>query len=491
MNTSNLWATTAIVLLTSSCASLPVDDRELTSSVNINNEFQAASEGQSNAVERGWLDELDMAALSSFVQEVMDNNPNYNEVALRMQAAGYNADAAAGRLLPRVGASASASRTGVETPVANTSNSFSLGLDASWEVDVWGRLSANAAVARSNYEVAAYDYYGARLSLAAQVTQGWFDVIEAKQQWDLASSTVLNYERATNIIRNRFERGLSSGLDLRLSITSLEAARASEAQQAETYRNVVRKLEILAGRYPSAALTVSGGIPDELTVVPVGVPLDLLERRPDLQSAKARLFAAGYRTDAAKKAMLPSISITARGSNTSEEFGELLKFDNVFWNLVGGITQPIFQGGQLRYAAKAEQLTFEAQKQNYAQTLLRAFKEVEDALDRDRSLAARVEHTELAAQNAIAAEAVALEQYSQGLIRISTLLQSQRSALTQQSQLLSVKKQRINNRISLYLSLGGDFSLEPSQDILENANVSRNESQDGEQIPSDNEEMRS
>ena len=160
--------------------------------------------------------------------------------------------------------------------------------------------------------------------------------------------------------------------------------------------------------------------------------------------------------------MLPSISITARGSNTTEEFGELLKFDNIFWNLVGGITQPIFQGGQLRYAAKSEKLNFEAQKQNYAQTLLRAFKEVEDALDRDRTLRAQVEHTANAAQNAIAAERVAIEQYSQGLIRISTLLQSQRQSLTQQSQLLSIRKQRINNRISLYLSLGGDFKALPN-----------------------------
>ncbi len=491
MNTSKLWATSAMTLIVSACASLPVSDSEMVGAVDVSNEFVAAADGQSAAVENGWLDELDMAALSAFVLEVMENNPNYNEVALRMQAAGYNADATQGRLLPRVGASASASRTGVETPVPNTSNSFSIGLDASWEADVWGRLSANAAAARSNYEVAAFDYYGARLSLAAQVAQGWFDVIEAKQQWDLASSTVLNYERATDIIRNRFERGLSSGLDLRLSITSLEAARSTEAQREEGYRTALRRLELFAGRYPAAALEVSGGIPDELANIPAGVPLDLIERRPDLQSAKSRLLASGYRAQAAEKALLPSISITARGSNTSDEFGELLKFDNVFWNLVGGITQPIFQGGQLRYTAKAEQLNFEAQKQNYAQTLLRAFKEVEDALDKDRSLAARVEYTSRAAENAIAAEAVALEQYSQGLIRISTLLQSQRSSLTQQSQLLSVKKQRINNRISLYLSLGGDFSMGNSVDILENANIIEDEYQPGEERSSGNEEITS
>lgn len=453
MNTSKLWTTSAMALILSACASLPVDDNELYSSINVNDAWQAANQ-QSFSVESGWLDDLQMTELSNFVDQVLFKNPNYNEVALRMQAAGFTADAAGGRLLPRVGGSFSGSRSdGVPSP----SNSFSVGLDASWEVDVWGRLSASAAAAEANYQVAEYDFYGARLSLAAQVSQGWFDVIEAKQQWDLSLSTVENYERATKIIRNRFERGLSSGLDLRLAITSLEAAKSTEKQREASYRQVVRKLELFAGHYPSASMMVSGKIPDNLQDIPVGVPLDILERRPDLQSAKARLYASGYRADAAEKAMLPSISITSRGSNTTEEFGELLKFDNVFWNIVGGITQPIFQGGQLRNTAKAEQLNFEAQKQNYATTLLRAFKEVEDAIDKDRSLRGRVEHTELAVQNAVAAEKVALVQYSQGLIRIATLLQSQRTSLTQQSQLLSIKKQRINNRISLYLSLGGDF----------------------------------
>jgi multidrug efflux system outer membrane protein len=223
------------------------------------------------------------------------------------------------------------------------------------------------------------------------------------------------------------------------------------------YNQALRNLELFAGKYPSADMIVSGTIPDDLADIPIGIPLDIIERRPDLMAARARLYAAGYRSIAADKAMLPSITITARGNNTTEEFGELLKFDNVFWNLVGGITQPIFQGGQLKYTAKAEQFNFEAQKQNYATTLLRAFNEVENALDNDRTLAARVQFTETAAENAIAAERVALEQYSQGLIPIATLLQSQRSSLTQQSQLLSIRKQRINNRIALYLSLGGDF----------------------------------
>ena len=183
MNTSKIWAMTALTFALSACSSLPVAENELNGIVEINDDWQAFA-GQAAPVENGWLDSFAIEPLNQLVRAVLQNNPNYNEVALRMQSAGYTADAASGRLLPRVGANFSASRTGVEMPIENTSNSFSLGLDASWEVDLWGKLSASAANARSNYEVAKYDFYGARLSLAAQVAQAWFDVIEANQQLD-------------------------------------------------------------------------------------------------------------------------------------------------------------------------------------------------------------------------------------------------------------------------------------------------------------------
>ena len=156
--------------------------------------------------------------------------------------------------------------------------------------------------------------------------------------------------------------------------------------------------------------------------------------------------------------MLPSFSITASGNNSSSNFSDLLRFDNIFWNLVGNMTQPIFQGGKLRYAAKGAEKLFEAEKQVFARTLLAAFNEVENALSSERALKEQVIHTGKAAENAMAAEKVALDQYGRGLIKISVLLESQRQSLAQQSQLISVKKQRINNRIALHLALGGDFS---------------------------------
>jgi outer membrane protein TolC len=277
----------------------------------------------------------------------------------------------------------------------------------------------------------------------------------------LANRTVESYERAVRVVEKRFARGLSTGLDLRLVKSNLEASRASLSNRQNQLSQQKRRLEIFAGRYPAAKILAAGEIPDLKGNVPTGLPMNLLERRPDLRAAKVRLLSAGYSSQAADKDMLPAFSITASGNNSSSNFSDLLKFDNIFWNLLGNITQPIFQGGKLRYAAKASQELFEAEKQVFARTMLTAFREVEDALSSERWLKEQVNHTEKAAKNAIAAGKVALDQYGRGLIKISTLLESQRQSLSQQSQLLSIRKQLINNRVALHLALGGDFTTGP------------------------------
>ncbi len=467
-STKHLVLSVSVIAL-ASCAAVPVTDKNLPFS-DISTNWSANEEAASD-VQDGWLNDFEMTALSNFVEEVLINNPDFQATAHRMEAAGFTAKVTRGNLYPALNASLGVSRRSIQNPFV-PSNNVSAGLDARWEVDLWGRLSAQRGASDSNYEAARYDYEGARLSLAAQVAQTWFDAMEAEAQAELAARTVESYERAVRVVEKRFARGLSTGLDLRLVVSNLEASRASLSSRRDQLDQQKRRLEILAGRYPSAKITAAGDMPDLHGDVPAGLPINLLERRPDLQAAKARLLSAGYNSQVANKALLPSLSITANGNNSSQGFSDLLDLDNIFWSVIGNLTQPIFQGGKLRYAAKGSQELFEAEKQVFARTLLEAFREVEDALSSERALKEQVIHTGKAAENAIAAGKVALDQYGRGLIKISTLLDSQRQSLAQQSQLLSVKKQRINNRIALHLALGGDFiNQEDIQALSINENV--------------------
>jgi len=235
-------------------------------------------------VRNGWLDDFEMAALSDFVDEVLRNNPDFQATARRMEAAGYNVKVTRGNLYPSLSASIGVSRRSIQNPFA-PSNNVSVGLNARWEVDVWGRLSAQTAASNADFVAAQYDRQGARLSLAAQVAQAWFDVMEAQAQLDLAQKTVESFERAVRIVEKRFARGLSTGLDLRLIVSNYEASRASESSRKNQLGQQKRRLELLAGRYPAASITASGEIPDLSGDVPVGLPVNLLERRPDIQAA--------------------------------------------------------------------------------------------------------------------------------------------------------------------------------------------------------------
>jgi len=456
------------VIALASCANSPITDKNLpVPDISANwNTPGAISED----VRDGWLNDLKVDALSDFVAEVLKNNPGYQAQIHRMISAGYNLKVTQGNFYPTLNASLGDSRRSIQNPFT-PSNNISLGLNTRWEIDVWSRLSAQTGASRATYNASRADLAGARLSLAAQVAQNWFDVMEAQDQVDLAKKTVESFERATKIARDRFSRGLNTGLDLRLIISSLEDSRATLSSRENQLGQQKRRLEILAGRFPSAQVIATGKIPDLTEDVPAGLPITLLERRPDLQAARAKLVSAGYNSKAANKALLPQLVLTASGNNTSPGFNNILKFDNIFWNVLANITQPIFQGGKLHYTAKAQEELFEAAKKDYASTVLAAFKEVEDALSSERALKQQVIHTRLAAEKAIDAEKVALDQYSRGLIKVSVLLQSQRQSLAQQSQLISVKKQQINNRIALYLALGGDFAAK--EDIQDTTNKTR------------------
>ncbi|NOZ43320.1 MAG: efflux transporter outer membrane subunit [Alphaproteobacteria bacterium] len=465
MKSAKYLVLSVFVITLASCAAVPVTDKNLPVPA-IAAHWSASGKSSDTVptkVRDGWLKDLKVTALSHFVAEVLKNNPGFQAQLHRMKAAGFNARIARGNLYPAINAGFGDSRRSIKNPFI-PSNNLSLGLDVRWEIDVWGRLSAQSGAAEENYVVARSDLAGARLSLAAQVAKRWFDVMEARDQVALAHKTVRSFERSVSIARARFNRGLSSGLDLRLIISNLEDARARLSQRQDQLGQQKRRLEILAGRYPAAKIIATGKIPDLTKNIPAGLPVSLLERRPDLQAAKAKLLAAGYNSQAADKALLPRFSFSANANNAATGFDSILKFQNIFWNLLFNMTQPVFQGGKLHYAAKAKRELFEAAKLDFANTVLTAFREVEDTLASEGALKEQEQHTRIAAEKAVNAEKVALDQYSRGLIKVSVLLQS-RQSLVQQSKLLLVKRQRINNRITLYLALGGDFATK--KDIAE------------------------
>jgi outer membrane protein TolC len=200
-------------------------------------------------------------------------------------------------------------------------------------------------------------------------------------------------------------------------------------------------------------------LPQIVAPVPVGLPAELLARRPDLAAGERRLTAAELRIDEARRSLLPRISLTASGGRSSEALGDLLDGDYSVWNLVTNISQPLLQGGRLRAQVELASSHAEATRAEYAAVALRAFAEVEITLAREAALADQQIAMQAAVDEADAAERLADERYVRGLSDYIALLESQRRAFEARSQLLSIRRQRLDARIDLYVALGGGFGV--------------------------------
>ncbi len=415
-----------------------------------------------------WWSGFGDAMLDTAIAEALAQNLNLQAAAGRLSAAAAQAKVAGAPLSPQVGAGFSASRRkqnflGLPIPgaagvVASTSNSYGVSLDLAWEIDLWGRLSAGKAAVLADYQAAQADFAGARLSLSAQTTKAWFSAIEARRQVELSRATVENLKTSHDLVRARYERGLRPSLDLRLSLATLAGTEALHQQRQIIYDRTVRQLELILGRYPAADLHLSHDLPALPDRIPAGLPADLVARRPDLASAERRLAASAARLKLARRSLYPRISLTASSGRSSQELGDLLKGDFGVWALMANLTQPLFQGGRIRGNIDLARSQSEQALAIYAQSVLGAYAEVESALAAEGYLADRQAALETAAEQSLAARRLAEDRYATGLADLITLLEAQRRAYNSESQLLAVRRQRLENRVDLHLALGGGFT---------------------------------
>ncbi|MEE3213963.1 MAG: efflux transporter outer membrane subunit, partial [Pseudomonadota bacterium] len=345
-----------------------------------------------------------------------------------------------------------------------TTTTYKATLSASWELDLWGRLRSGAAKAIADAQAAAADLAGARLSLQAKIVRAFYNAIDSRLQVELLEATTNNLEVSTMQIRARYERGLRPSFDVRLAESNLAGTRAALALRRRAHDTAVRQLELLLGRYPAAEIEISEQLPPMPQAIPSGLPAQLVSRRPDLAAAERRLVAADLLLGEARRALLPRISLTGSAGRSSEDLGDLLDGDFAVWNLIGNITMPLFQGGRLRRQVDAAVAGKEQEIASYAQRVLTAFAEVEQALVAEQLLSEQEAALRIASRQAAAAERLSQHRYRHGLSDLIAYLDAQRRTFEARSQLLTVQRQRLEARVSLHVALGGGFRFDNPPD---------------------------
>jgi NodT family efflux transporter outer membrane factor (OMF) lipoprotein len=410
--------------------------------------------------------------LDALIADVLASNYDLAATAARVEQAEARARIAGAARKPQLDATVTGRRNrqnfiGLPIPgstsnvLSTTSTNLGVSLNASWEADLWGRLRAGEAAVLAEVGAARAELEAVRLSLAAQTARAWFTALEAAEQRALAEGTLENRRRTRERIDRRYRQGLRSPVDLRLAQAAEASAEGALHRRQRILEDAVRQLEILRGGYPTTAGLdgVHGPLPGLPAPVPPGLPAELVTRRPDLAAAERRLAAAGQRVAEARRALYPSLRLTGSTGTTSDQLADLLDGDFSVWSLAGSLLQPLFQGGRLRAGVALARSSEEEALARYTGGVLAAFAEVESALAAEAHLEALESALERATAEARAARELAEDRYTAGLSEYLEVLESQRQSFTAESQWLEARRQRLTNRVDLYLALGGGFAV--------------------------------
>lgn len=448
----------AACIMLSSCASLstPEEVRGATrGTLPDRPDAWAMASERVGDVQVGWIDRIGDATLSDLVREAQANNRNLQAAAANVERAWALAGQAGAGLAPNVSLTSNAGEGG--RLEGGSAASFGLGLQASWEVDIWGRIRAGEQAAVMSAKSTEADYIYSQYSLAAAVAQAYFLAIEAGQQVEVTRKNLDTLSETDRIVNVQREFGEATSQDVALSRSDMARTRASLAAAQGAQRDALRALEVLLGRYPAAELQVRTNLPPVPPQPPAGIPSDLLERRPDIVAAERSVAAAFNSLDQAKVANMPAITLTGSLGGSSSQLSNLLNPTNIAWQAASSLVAPLIDGGLNK--AQIEQATADqsAAIASYAQTALEAFKDVEGGLDQGLVLRDRAINLKEAAQEANNALRIAQLRYEEGEASLLDTLSVQQRVFSSDADLVSIERARLEAWVALNLALGGSW----------------------------------
>ncbi|MFL2478065.1 MAG: efflux transporter outer membrane subunit [Verrucomicrobiales bacterium] len=426
-----------------------------------------------------WIKEISKdGKLEKLIEEVLLNNWDFKKAATNVQRAAANAKISASKKYPKFSGGLGGARTersflgfpfggdqesSEARPRVSKSlfSSYGMSLDMNWEIDLWGRMRAGQEALIAEFEASSSELRGFKSSLAGQTAKIWFALLGAKEQEELAKRSLASFKKTQRMLRDAFDAGNGAASQIRLAASDVEVAVALLEQRKAQVRAAARQLEILLGRYPGGIIEASGGLPRMPPPPPPGIPSDLLNRRTDIIAAERRLAAADRRIKEAKLALFPQISLTGSRGTTSEKLRDLTDSAFGVWNLGGQAGQQFFRAGEVLANVKLRQIMKTEAYIDYQSEVLEALREVETCLDNEVILRNRWNALVLAEDNLIEAYKRSVEEYRGGIGTSTNLLLTQRQMLSVSSQVLEMRRIRLENRINLHLTLGGNIKNKP------------------------------
>lgn len=420
---------------------------------------------QAAAEPRGpWWSVFNDRELDALIAAASAGNQNLAAMLARVEQARQLARVENAGLLPQIGGQAGIQRqknsnagTGIAVPLP-PSTVYNVGLNLTYEIDLFGRVRNRRAAAQSDYAAAASDYNGMLLALQADVAQLYFALRGQDAEIKLIEQTLNLREDGLKILNARRDVGTVTDLEVSQNVVDLENTRALLQQIRADRAANEHALAVLAGQAPAAFTLAPKPLAAEAPVVPAGIPSETLERRPDIARAEHALMAANARIGVARAAFFPSLSLTASGGFASESMGSLFDWSSRTWALGPLLSLPVFQGGRIVAENDRVKAQYEEAVANYRQQVLVAFKDVEDALSRLKMRKEQAQSYGRAAEAASRGARLASLRYESGDTGYLEEIEAKQAALNARRATIQTQSGRLADTVALIRALGGGWN---------------------------------
>lgn len=391
--------------------------------------------------------------LKNYLEEVGQNNKDLKSLKATVQAVTFGEKAVTAQSRPNLDVSITGQRDKTVKDL-KPANTVGIGLNAKWAVDIWGKLADESSAASLQIQQQTLVYKNAQRVLLAQAMQTWLSFWSAHQQADIISKRVEIARSLFDITGDAYKNG-SANYDVLIEKRSTAGLlKEQQAQNRAKKEIVLHRLNILRGQSPksSTPMTQKSILP-VVTSLPAIISATTLGQRPDILSAFKQIEILDAETRAAHKALLPQLNLSASLSKSSTSLNDALG-TNLLWQLIGGLTQPLFNGGELRNRASQKSKETESSFYKYEAVVLNAMEEVENTLTNESSLVQQMSFTEIRLKDIENRSRSVEEAYQGGTISVQSYLNAQEQLLTTEAEWIILQERYLSNRISLALAIG-------------------------------------
>jgi len=414
-----------------------------------------------------WWEVYGDATLNSLEAEVSISNQNVLVAEAQFRQARALVLAARSQFFPTVTIGAGYTRSRPSATLASSigppqgaSNDFILPLDVSWDIDVWGRIRRNVEGNRANAQASAGDLEATRLLFQSELAQDYYLLRTLDAQRALLDAAIAAFQTSLQLTRNRYAGGVASAADVAQAETQLKTTQAQATDLGVQRAQLDHAIAILIGRPPAAFEITVAPLPETPPAIPVGLPSELLERRPDVAAAERRVAAANAQIGVAVAAYYPTVTLSASAGFESGSIAKWLMWPSRFFSVGPAVTETVFDGGLRGAQTASARAAYDGSVAVYRETVLGAFQDVEDNLAALRVLEIEAREQDEAVRAAERSLALTTNQYRAGIVSYLNVVIAQTAALTSEQTAVGIRGRRLNASVLLIKALGGGWSVD-------------------------------